>query len=250
MRAHGQTYYFDTDVDTMETILAKLRRHMRPDEPVNPDLVAESHPVAAPTVPPPDSRFSEVLSKDELLTKIGEEVATFSSAALPGMVHPDIIPQLYRMQTQKWKDIAEDHVQNISQTITVTTNHLVQSICPKTNDSGMLKAEISEIVSKKNKDALLRTLDTLYEYCASSQSQLLQTSDPNFAAKLRDQKIIRLVDTVIRGNDVFLYGAEAKVTGREVVETLFTECHPSAISNTTKDVHDTLKIYYEVSVIF
>ncbi|CEJ82804.1 hypothetical protein VHEMI02851 [[Torrubiella] hemipterigena] len=246
MRAYGHTYCFDNNMESFDDMIRKLQNEMYPDESVDLTESIERPEVLMPA----DDEFSEVLSTEDLFDKIAEEVATFSSATLPGMVHPDIIPQLYRLQTQKWRQIAEEHVRNISDAITTATCHLIQSVCPRGNDASILNAEISEIISKMHRQTLSRTLEALHDYCDGNQSQLLQTADPTFLERLQKLQKVRLINAFNRGSVLFREATAARASSLQAACELFAQCHPSAAANTSNDVHDTLKVYYEVRFFF
>ena len=185
------------------------------------------------------SSHATVLSTDEFFEHIEEEMSKFQGNQLPGVINPAIYPVLYQQQTAKWKNIAEHHLDRVSQNVGDCVQAILRDVCPKRDDTAVLYEELlATLVSKYNARAA-EALSRLKEYCSKETEQaLLQTSDQDFKTTLLAWRQLRFAFAVLRSDSSDGYRA------------LFAMVHPSIEDNMAKDVHDVLKVYYNVSLPF
>lgn len=181
----------------------------------------------------------------ELFARIREEVAICSSTQLPGMVHPDVIQRLYRQQTALWHDVASTHVRDAASTIISSAEELLNDVCPASGSTSFLHGELLLAVRQFHDESLEKVLRALDTYSEGDQTKLLQTTDPGFNHRLQLLKSLRMVKTMELATAI-VSANKKTLSVEELGILLFEHCHHSAVDNTVNDVHDTLKVYYEV----
>lgn len=194
-----------------------------------------------------------------LFEKIEEEVAICSSTQLPGMVHPDVIQRLYKQQTTLWRDMAADHVQRIATIVLSAAEMILQSVCPPSGNTTFLHGQLLLTIRQFHEQSLQEGLRDLNKYCDRDEDKLLQTTDPGFIRQLQLLRSLRMVRIMHAGLTMVRDHREAtpqtEEQGTEHLGTeqfalhLFEQCHHSSVNNSVNEVHDTLKVYYEVCLL-
>lgn len=246
MISEGHTYRFENHNLEMEDYLDMIQRIIYPNQPPllatkTPAIDAKSKREAVA-----DGKSNNVLSEDQLRTKIHEEVVTCGSTGLPGMVHPDVVHRLYVCQTKNWHSYAKYHVKNTSEYILESAKNILSMVCPAEGTTAGLHAELLLVLRKFYEDSLHKSLEALEKYCSGDSSKLLQTTDPGFKQKLERLRTVRMAAGIRVATDMANHPEQALPIG-SFSELLFSKCHYSTIENTINDVHDTLKVYYEVT---
>lgn len=204
-------------------------------------------------------RFSALLSFDvpesqhvaregeDLFAKIREEIANCGCTELPGQVHPDIIPRLYREQTRNWRAAAEKHLRQIGTGVMGAAEEILDSVCPRSSSTAVIFDKWLLVLRESYDDALNRALGKLEAYCDGDQTKLLQITDPAFAKKLRILRSLRMVATLTKALKLVRQETEqVQHPLQEFEPMLFNACHHSTAENTANEVHDILKVYYQV----
>ena len=204
----------------------------------------------------------------EIFNEIREEVEICGSAVLPGLVNPEIIHRLYRKQTRKWKQMAEEHMRAVADVVSVGTRKLLGVVCPSEGATALLHKELRQIITTFHERTLAKALTNLNTYSEAEQTKMPHTTDPGFGRKLRLLQSLRVTNNFVRVHEDYESGlkrvidemqevvkngqffqARASLTAAETVSSaMFEEFHSSSHNNTVHDVHDILKIYYEVCI--
>jgi len=248
MRKFGHVYEFEDHNLKEEEYMQRLREVLwqTSEEQGNAQQQAERTTEKSPTRER-DARGGVVRSNQDLFAKIRDEAKICGCTELPGLVHPDIIRRLYREQTQKWREIAEDHLRTVAAGVLLAINAILDAVCPPGGSTGILHEELLLVLRRFYDGALRRALAALRTYCDGDRAKMLQTTDPLFAHRLRLLQSVRMARSIALAWK--LVGEKSKDHTIEDLELiLFNECHHSTVDNTVNDVHDALKVYYEVFI--
>lgn len=210
-----------------------------------PDVTPRRKRRASRVSNPAPKRDHSVRSSEALFAKIRHEVNICNSTELPGLVHPDVIRRLYKVQTEKWHIIAEDHLKTVALGVTGAAEEILNIVCPPGGSTSVLHDELLLIIRQFYDEALRRSLGILETYCKGDRIKLLQTTDPGFVHKLRLLQSLRMMKNI----DVARQLVDTEENNHSVEELsilLFNACHHTALDNTVNEVHDALKVYYEV----
>lgn len=189
--------------------------------------------------------FQDVGSEQDLLALIGEKLSTFQAKQLPGVVNPDIYPVIYRQQTVKWNGITHIHLERVSKAVWRCIEAILDDVCPKTEDTILLNRGFRDILRAKFDATHEDALNDLAKYCKlETEPDLLQTADPKFADKLDGCRKLRFFES-------YAEFKRSSVEGADVENFLngFSLMHSTTKQNMINDVHDVLKVYYQVSTI-
>ncbi|KAK0748920.1 P-loop containing nucleoside triphosphate hydrolase protein [Schizothecium vesticola] len=244
MRTSGHVYTFE-DYDTKEEdYIRRLGELMFPDA-----QEAQQNTTSALSAAPASEKERPIREGEELFAKIREEINNCGCTELPGQVHPDIIPRLYREQTLNWRAIAEDHLREVAAGVMRAAEEILESVCSRSGSAGILFEEWLFVLHQSYDDALERALREFQTYCDGDQMKLLQITDPAFAKKLRILKSLRMVSTIAQAVKLAAQAKKDMHFSLEEIElTMFDACHHSTAKNTANEVHDILKVYYEFSL--
>lgn len=185
---------------------------------------------------------------EELFAKIREEITNCGCTELPGQVHPDIIPRLYREQTRNWRAMAEKHLRQVAAGVMRAGEEILGSVCLRSGSSAaIIFEEWLRVLHESYDDALKRALGRLEAYCDGDQTKMLQITDPAFTKRLRILRSLRMVATLTKALKLVKQEMEeVKLPLQEFEPILFDACHHSTAENTANEVHDILKVYYQV----
>lgn len=177
---------------------------------------------------------------------IRDEVAVCSSTELPGMVNPNVISRLYKLQSQKWHRMADSHVKKVGDTIATASALILNNVCSSSGNSAPLFKEIVHMLEKAHNEHMAELSKRLKTYCEGDQCKILQTTDPAFVRKHQLLRSLRITKGMRRALKT-LEENDGTVSTEELGSLVCNECHFSSTHNTVAEVHDTLKVYYEVS---
>jgi len=247
MRAFGHAYEFQDHGLKEEDYLRGLRGLLQPESIATHANTSEQAPEGSKiSLLQPDPRIGPVRSSEELYAKIREEVRICGCTELPGLFNPDIVRRLYRDQTHKWGIVAETHLRSVAEKIDLAAEEILNTVCPPGDNTGVLHGEFRVILRRFYDGALRRALASLRDYCSGEQSKMLQTTDPGFTRRLQILQTLRMVDLIKTATNIASIETVNKVSTKELQNALYTTCHHSTADNTANNVHDILKVYYEV----
>ncbi|KAJ6781573.1 hypothetical protein PWT90_01568 [Aphanocladium album] len=189
----------------------------------------------------------EKAKSGKIMTKIKEEVALCSSTQLPGMVHPDVVHRLYKFQTTRWHEIAEQHIQEISRIILLTSETILSSVCPSSDGGSFLHDQLLLLIRKMHRNSLDNVRAVLKAYCDGNQNRLPQIHNPGYEELLHQLRSLRMVKTSIAASNI-TNSVTIKGNPQEMSSELLRQCHHSAIENVVDDVHDVLRAYFKFSL--
>lgn len=239
MRRSGHSHPFqdheveiDGAIGTLDFIVSQiLAARNKPD-------VAEKEKLISP------AKLRGQSKSTELFDKIKKEVEICSSTQLPGMVHPDVIQRLYRMQTSKWHEMAADHVKSIASAVLSRSEALLNAVCPASGSTTFLNRELFVIIENFHSETVERVLCELEMHCDADQEKPLQTNEPGFVRHLQLLRSVRMARVMAVADLLLCQVPERSPESFGLL--LSEECHPSAIEHAINDIHDTLKVYYQV----
>ncbi|CAK7206820.1 hypothetical protein SEUCBS139899_009626 [Sporothrix eucalyptigena] len=261
MRIDGHAYQFEDHDVSDEEYWSRIEPILKPDISVAVQL-----PDTPPTSPPRPGRKEKASSRtrlstaggqapiistsyhtDALLKAISEEVRICGCTELPGFVHPDVIRRLYRMQTERWHDVANDHLRSVATAVQDASCEILSSVVPTVLGKDTLYEGLDQVIRRQYDQALATSLQRLQTYTDGDRSKLLQTTDPAFTRRLRLLQSVRLISTVNRSIlKVKMETDNASV--EELGAMMFQDAHHSSETNTVLEVHDALKVYYQFSL--
>ncbi len=246
MREFGHVYEFEDHSLKERDCIQRLRDII---EPGTADAQPNTGPALGASVAPVLERDDPpVRDRHELFAEIRKEVLICGCTGLPGQVHPDIIHRLYSQQTRKWRDKAAAHLKTVAAGVGRAAEEILDAVCPRAGRTGVLHEELRLVLRQFHDGALRRALETLHTYCDGDQMKLLQTTDTDFLYKLRLLQSVRMMKTIDVACKV-VYANKESHSLEDLELLLFNSCHHSTTDNKVNEVHDALKVYYEVCSI-
>lgn len=165
---------------------------------------------------------------------------SFQSTQLPGLINPDVLPDLFQKQTQNWPKLAEGHLQQVAEQVQQTFLHVLYHICPPDGGNRILFEELQKELTESHKFALKAARKEIRTYCERERSSMMQTTDSRFVENLRALRTIRLLESLDSLHST------TGATAAQDPSLYFDRLHYSMDENMVKDVHDVLKVYYQV----
>ncbi|KAK1964130.1 vacuolar sorting protein VPS1 [Colletotrichum sublineola] len=213
MQARGHTHLFeDANIDPMAQL-------------------TEAKSTAAPQLRTP------------LVEVIRDQLRIWQTTELPGLVNTDVIQILFKKQSENWQQVAERHIDNIANDIKAASNRILENVCSPQSCSSILYAELSRVLSQLQQQAKKKAIQELKDHCRRERESHLQTTDTRFQERLQALRTVRLLGALgtipsFRSGSFDL--AHSKL--------LFQHFHHSIEGNMVYDVHDVVKVYYELSL--
>ncbi|KAK2014536.1 vacuolar sorting protein VPS1 [Colletotrichum eremochloae] len=255
MQTRGHTHLFeDTNMDPM-TQLTKavtfyseiLARHAAARK--QPTAHVNQEQVATPPFTPPMQRHDVRQTstavhqlRTPIVEVIRDQLRIWQTTELPGLLNTDVIQVLFKQQSENWQQIAERHIENIANDIESASNWILEDVCSQ-SCSTILYEELSRVLSQLQQQAKKKAIQELKEHCRRERESHLQTTDTRFQERLQALRTVRLLGALgsIPGYTSGSFDlAHSKV--------LFQHFHHSSEGNMIYDVHDVVKVYYELSL--
>ena len=166
---------------------------------------------------------------------------SYQSTQLPGLINPDVLPDLFLKQTEKWPALAEAHLDAVAAHVSNTVLAVLQRSCPGEGGTRIAHDELWRQLHDSHETALTAARRKVRQYCHQERASILQTTDPRFLDALRALRTIRLLDSLDALQGPAIAGTQDPA--------LYFDClHYSMDDNMVKDVHDVLKVYYQVRI--
>lgn len=243
MQLSGHAYEFEDQSLTEEECLGRLEKALSLNE-------REDNTVSDTAHAPFQTVNAGILERSASETKpifaaIRGEVEQCSCTELPGRVHHDVLPRLYKLQRNTWLKLAEEHIGRVSQAVATASANLLKATCEHHGATETLKNEILLTVGEFYNESLTGALRELRRYSDDDLSKILQTDDAGFERKLRLLRTLRMVKSMTDALYT-LQGNRGQLSVEKLSDLAYSKYHFSATDNTVLDVHDTLKVYYEV----
>lgn len=192
--------------------------------------------------------FEHIESRGEagtvLYDKIRAELGVFQSTQLPGLPNPQIVPHLFQKQTDKWHTLAEHHLREVADSVAQASKAMLSSVCQDINStSPALYLQLYRAVETRFNDAFDRAREDIRLYCDKERTHLPQTTDDGFYNKVKAMQALR------RKRSLEALRARVNDWTAEVVEAFYEGHYSSAEDNVVNEIHDILRVYYEVSFL-
>jgi hypothetical protein len=253
MRTSGHAYQFEEFDTENDAVMESLTAFATPREEHSSASTREKSPRSSKRAGSQSrGKSTSIRSSDEFLEQIQKQVRIHTSTELPGMVNPDVVPALYQTQTSKWQQIATDHILTVAEVLRTAAESLLELVCPNHGATKILHEGLLKYLDEAHRRSKDEALACLQKYCNSDKSNTLQTTNPLFTEKFRVIQMMRLLENMRWSFDEHSKwlenaGEGRKTSGVDIANLIFEHCHHSAEQNTVYEVHDALKVYYDVS---
>ncbi|OHW91879.1 vacuolar sorting protein vps1 [Colletotrichum incanum] len=256
MQDHGHTHMFeDPSIDPMVQLAeavsfysARLAGYLPASSQDNGSLQQEL--ATTPPLTPPkkqQNRRKKSTAAHQFHTPLVEEIRDqlriWQTTELPGLVNTEVIQVLFKKQSEHWQHIAERHIDNIANDVEVASNWILEDICSPDSCSSILYEELSRILTQFQQQAKKKAIQELKEHCRRERESHLQTTDSRFQERLQALRTVRLLKAL---GSIPSFQSGAFDMGHS--KLLFQHFHHSIEGNMIHDVHDVVKVYYELSL--
>ncbi|KAI1273638.1 vacuolar sorting protein VPS1 [Xylaria sp. FL0933] len=173
-----------------------------------------------------------------LRDEIRKELRSFEGTQLLGLINPEVIPALYRKQTENWHKYATEHIDKVANHVALAAAGILGQVCPDDPVAGnpQLHDGLFEVLRgfwRKSADIALAELNT---YSLRERSHPPQTEDPRYYQRLKAWQTIRLLRSL------------ASVPPDSDATAIYDRLHFTIEDNMIDAVHDILKVYYQISI--
>jgi hypothetical protein len=200
---------------------------------------------------------------DEIRTQIRDN----KSHELQGMINPAVLKPLFRIQAKKWREIAEQHLENLADLTEKVVLRILQVACEESGAADYTHEDLKEIVLKFTEGARSNALEKLRKYRSEEDSLPLHTNNPAFIEGVKEAQLLRFkaaLERYAKKNPTRNFMVSLAPQNPQSVDTippqwkswvivdpdtigaLFNELHSHTEKNTEDEIHDLLKAYYEV----
>ncbi|KAK1450438.1 vacuolar sorting protein VPS1 [Colletotrichum melonis] len=251
MLARGHTHTFeDHGVDPIAQLSDTITLWSNPQPATVPTPTGHEQVTTPPATPPtkrhaPPSQQpikTQSVHAASFVDEIREQLHIWQTTELPGMVNTEVIQILYKAQSEKWQQIAEHHIENIADDVERASNSILEDVCSPNNCSKTLYEELARALTHFQQEAKQKALRELKEHCRREREAHLQTTDARFHERLQALRTVRLLKAIGASFASF------EVLDLSSSRTLFHQLHHSIEGNMVNDVHDVVKVYYELSL--
>ncbi|KAK1542444.1 vacuolar sorting protein VPS1 [Colletotrichum paranaense] len=251
MLARGHTHTFeDHGVDPIAQLSDTITLWSNPQPTTVPTPTGHEQVTTPPATPPtkrhaPPSQQpikTQSVHAASFVDEIRKQLHIWQTTELPGMVNTEVIQILYKAQSEKWQQIAEHHIENIANDVERASNSILEEVCSPNNCSKTLYEELARALTHFQQEAKQKALRELKEHCRREREAHLQTTDARFHERLQALRTVRLLKAIGASFASF------EVLDLSSSRTLFHQLHHSIEGNMVNDVHDVVKVYYELSL--
>ncbi|KAL0938434.1 vacuolar sorting protein vps1 [Colletotrichum truncatum] len=240
MRHNGHSHQFeDEEIEPTEKLANAMAEHYSDNPPIvqhtpkSPSRHKSSQPLRGQSGP-----------KKPFVEEIRNQLRLWQATELPGLINTEVIKVLYKQQSENWQHIAEKHIATVASSIETASNKILQDVCSHSGDSTILFEELSKVLDQFQRQTKDKALMELREHCRRERQSHLQTTDVRFHQNLQTLRSIRLLNA---------YGSMPKRDGelsdpRAHLGAFYHHCHHSMEDNMVGDVHDVVKVYYQLSI--
>ncbi|KAK1509140.1 vacuolar sorting protein VPS1 [Colletotrichum costaricense] len=251
MLSRGHTHTFeDHGVDPIAQLSDTITLWSNPQPATVPTPTGHEQVTTPPATPPtkrhaPPSQQpikTQSVHAASFVDEIRKQLHIWQTTELPGMVNTEVIQILYKAQSEKWQQIAEHHIENIADDVERASNSILEDVCSPNNCSKTLYEELARALTHFQQEAKQKALRELKEHCRREREAHLQTTDARFHERLQALRTVRLLKAIGASFASF------EVLDLSSSRTLFHQLHHSIEGNMVNDVHDVVKVYYELSL--
>ncbi|KAK6215448.1 vacuolar sorting protein VPS1 [Colletotrichum tabaci] len=251
MHNRGHTHLFeDPDADPMAQLANAVKFYAARLAGETTGAEHERGATSPPLTPPEKTRAATQFPTSRkppikpLVEEIGEQLRIWQTTELPGLVNTEVIQVLYRKQSENWQRIAEYHIDCIANDIETASNWILEDACSPACCSSILYQELSRVLTQLQQQAKKKAVEELKEYCRRERASHLQTTDSRFEERLQALRTVRLLNS-LGSIPPFTSGNNINI---DHAKRLFRHFHHSSENNMIYDVHDVVKVYYQLSL--
>ncbi|EQB57147.1 vacuolar sorting protein VPS1 [Colletotrichum gloeosporioides Cg-14] len=247
MKDRGHAYNFqDADVDPVKQLTDIMSHHYSSQSQESPPT---EQPVTPPSTPPKKGRERQIHNvQEQSATSFTQEVRSqlrvWQTTELPGLVNTEVIKVLFMKQSEKWEHIAEEHIDRVGRHVEDAADKILRAVCSPSDGCEIIQKELSAVIGQFQRQAKEKALSELKEYCRRERESHLQTTDIRFQQNLQALRSSRLLNTL--GSMPTREGTLVEPAAH--LHALFRHIHHSAEDNMINDVHDVVKVYYQISL--
>ncbi|KAI0426484.1 vacuolar sorting protein VPS1 [Xylaria sp. FL1042] len=251
MQNKGHTFQFeDPDTDPLEEVTRMTNEFSAGPKhhPLFPETTTftfsspnPSSSLSTPQKPrsTPSRQTSAGTDSGKLLRdEIRKELHSFKGTQLLGLISPEVIPILYRKQTENWHTYATQHIDTVANHVALAAAGILEQVCPSDPVAGnpQLHDGLFEVLRgfwRKSADVALAELNT---YSFRERFHPPQTEDSRYYKRLKAWQTIRLLRSL------------ASVPPDSDATAIYDRLHFTIEDNMVDAVHDILKVYYQISI--
>lgn len=189
-------------------------------------------PVLFGTAPAPPSDIEEWIRKTYRQCR-GPE--------LPGLVNPNTVTDLFRIQTKNWGVVAKEHVANVAQAV----DKFHQATFRLVITDATVRRRLTTALSKQYQDSVKGAYAQLDDLVESERKGILQTVNPAYAETLSRTRYERIAD---RLKNVQLTSQNSQDRATINLAAVMAAVKLSNEDSAVYDIHDILKSYYSISL--
>ncbi|WZH47199.1 RBTMx2-like protein [Fusarium acuminatum] len=178
-----------------------------------------------PKIPAFD-KYKRLESSEDFAKIIKDNLGRFGASQPRGVVNSDIYPVIYRLQISKWGRIAQEHLERVRDALKLSYETILKSTCPDTGSTSILYKELKSRLHLIFEDTFLKARQALEWYCKQETERVfLQTNDDRFPKKLDGWRSLS-----------------------QTLVGMWTSMDLSNEDRMMMDIHDVVKVYYEISL--
>lgn len=186
-----------------------------------------------------DSHITALVSSQNLMNEISCQVRRFSTL-VPGIIHPQVLENLHRLQTQKWLAISMNLLESVSFRVEEAARYILDRVCPPSGSTAALRRAFQDRISAMHEKATTEARKALEDFVSSVRENIMQTTDPAFREEVQMWAYVRSFKAM-QDSDCSM-------------ENPLKNCHAflnmmarSAHKDVESEIHDVTRVYYAVS---
>lgn len=189
-----------------------------------------------------DSHITALASSEDLMNEISAQAHKFSTL-VPGIINPQILENLYRLQTQKWLAISLNLLESVAFRIEEASKFMLDAVCPPSGSTSTLRRALQDHISAMHEEATADARKVMEEFVVSVRENIIQTTDPVFREEVQLWAYIRTLKALQDPDRM----AENPLNSCNAFFNMVTR---SAHKNLEAEIHDVTRVYYTVCPTF
>ena len=137
-----------------------------------------------------DSHITALAPSHDLIHEISCQVRRFSTL-VPGIIHPQILENLYRLQTQKWLAVSMNLFESVSIRVEEVARYILDTVCPPSGSTTALRRAFQDRISSMHEKATAEARHVLEDFVSSVRENIMQTTDPAFREEVQMWAYVR-----------------------------------------------------------
>ncbi|RDL36733.1 Uncharacterized protein BP5553_06085 [Venustampulla echinocandica] len=208
--------------------------------------------------------------KRSIYHEIRAQIGKNQGEELEGLSNPAILKPLFRKQTEKWQELAQNHLRSIISMSQDVASMILDQVCAELGVPSHTANDLGDIISGFKDDAEQRATLELHTFCHEITTFPLQTSNPLYLEKVTKAQHLRFqgaleryrttnpvekfITTLLNDNNpqylptIPQHYKSWVIVDVNNLDELFKQMHPRGVQNTENEIHDLLKAYYEIAL--